>query len=89
MEVGTCHFTHGFQVLSPEPLEVSIRAHLDHREHGSWDLPLHTWVPSLKPLEVSIRAISTIESMEVGTCHFTHGSQVLSPKYDMATQHWR
>jgi hypothetical protein len=48
MEVGTCHFTHGFQVLSPEPLEVSIRAHLDHREHGSWDLPLHTWVPSLK-----------------------------------------
>ena len=30
----------------------------------------------------SIRAISTVESMEVGTIT-AHGSQVLSPKYDM------
>ena len=31
----------------------------------------------------SICAILAIESMEVGTFHFTHGSKPVSPKYDM------
>jgi hypothetical protein len=37
----------GFQVLSPEPLEVYM-SNLNHWQHGSWDLPLHTKVPSPK-----------------------------------------
>jgi hypothetical protein len=31
----------------------------------------------------SVCAILAIESMEVGTFHFTHGSKSVGPKYDM------
>ena len=61
----------GSQVLSPESLEANM-CNLNGWEHGSWDLPLHTGFKSqvlshLRP----IRAISVVESMEVGTYHFT------------------
>ena len=52
---------------------------LNRWEHGSWDLPLHTGSSVLSPksLEGSIHAISTVESMESGTYHVTHGPKSL------------
>ena len=46
------------------------------------DGPVHTRSQVPSHLR-SIRAISAVESMEVGTYHFTRGTQVLSPNYDM------
>ena len=65
--------SHG--VPSPKSLNVNP-CNLSRWDHGSWDLPLHTWsqVPSHSR---SICAISVVESMEVGTYHFT---RVPSPK---------
>ena len=56
-------------VPSPKSLEVDLR-NLNRWEPGSWDLPLHmgSQVPSRLRL---ICAISVVESMEVGTYHFT------------------
>ena len=51
----------------PKSLEVNP-CNLDRPEHGSWNLPLRLR---------SIRAISTVQSMEVGTCHFTRGPKSL------------
>ena len=58
-------------VPSPKSLEVDP-CNLNRREHGSSNLPLHTrsQVPSHSR---SIHAISAVETMEVGTYHFTHG----------------
>jgi hypothetical protein len=42
-----------------------------------------TRAPSSPSHMMSIHAISTVESMEVGTYHFTQGSLIPSPNYDM------
>ena len=61
--------SHGSQV--PKSLEVNM-CNLSRWKHGSWDLPLHTGPRSQVPSHLrSIHAISAVESMEVGTCHFT------------------
>ena len=67
-EVGTYHFK---MIPSLKSLQVNP-CNLSRREHGSWDLPLHTG-PKFKSQVTfrSILAISTVESMEVGTYHFT------------------
>ena len=76
MKVGTYHFTWGPKSSSQVTWGQSVQSHC--REHGSWDLPLHMGSQVLLPSHLrSIRAISTVEGMEVGTYHFT---RVPSPK---------
>ena len=49
--------SHGSQVRSPISLEVNL-CNVGRREHGSWDLPLHTGPKSEVPFHLrSIRAI--------------------------------
>ena len=55
----------------PKSLEVNL-CNLSRWEHGSWDLPFYMGFQGPSHLR-PVRAISTVESMEVGTYHFTWG----------------
>ncbi len=56
------------------PKKKTLASHIMTLRAGPHMVPSHL---------SSIHAISTVENMEVGFYHFTWGSQVLSPNYDM------